>query len=759
MTRYSSMKKKKLVIIIFTSLYGFSYWGCEDPEKDNVEINSSLKNTLGHASVGNGQTGHVSDYFYNFENDINASFYRFNPAILGYDYERHYGLFQKEPPTMSYKTFPDYLVSLEPDDALEFTHRYYIDSLSVKDSIVSDSVLITSTQFKNLESLEWDLDAEPSRQRYQLRNSNWIQSDTMIHYEDIFDVNSYRAVVDTPFIETGLLFVDSSEWKDTNYVFMADEQIRFTTTFDFTRQQLSSDSLVFRKNTDCNDNGEWDQHEVQIADYNNDGKYQVLYEYTDQNNNGIYDEGIDATITDYNADGIFGIVYEFEDRGNELWDPAEVWYDIDQDNQYDLNEPYQDRNCNEKWDGAESFMDNNGNDIHDDGEEFIDTGNGLYDDTEEFTLKDLNSDGVLDKLLYTIQDKPSNLLIDWSDPQNPVPLLEISLLDDLIDRWGNVYTDIIEEVEFLDFKQQYVNDVDSIVTLYTREKIGHIKNHDQLPEDYYITKSEWTTSIDGIDERHYNYQIFYEKNHVNQVIYPAYFLPVGFYFNPREIQDGFWHKQQLESEVLYYTSNGTIRDGEQVDTAYYDTTAIAIYFVEKSYTVERSQATVPAARKRYVSDGSGSYTCLFDDSGVTDPEECPAVDTTFTDCFKVTRLLTMTMLGSGLQFGQRTESWLAKDHGVIKSEVHVRWTEHPYNSIYTENGILDSLNQAWVGLNRLELASIRVSSQNNVFKRLTDPAKVIQLQDIENHPDFDYDPFRVSTQSGIHTIDLQELRK
>jgi hypothetical protein len=119
----------------------------------------------------------------------------------------------------------------------------------------------------------------------------------------------------------------------------------------------------------------------------------------------------------------------------------------------------------------------------------------------------------------------------------------------------------------------------------------------------------------------------------------------------------------------------------------------------------------------------------------------------------------MTMLGSGLQFGQRTESWLAKDHGVIKSEVHVRWTEHPYNSIYTENGILDSSNQAWVGLNRLELASIRVSSQNNVFKRLTDPAKVIQLQDIENHPDFDYDPFRISTQSGIHTIDLQELRK
>ena len=751
------MNKKRLSVIIFTGFIGLNQWVCEDPEIDKAELISTLNNTLGSPSVGNGQTGQVSDYFYNFENDINASFYRFHPSILGYDYEKYYGLFQKDPPAMSYRTFPDYLVTMEPDDAPEYTRRYYIDSLSVQDSIVPDSVLITSTQFKNLELLEWDLDAEPSQQRYQLRNSNWIQSDTMIHYEEIFDVSAYRAVVDTPFIETGILFVDSSEWKDTNYVFMADERIRFTATFDFIRQQLSLDSLVFRENTDCNDNGEWDQHEEQIEDYNNDGKYQVLYEYTDQNNNGVYDEGTDIIIADYNADGIYGVVYEFEDRGNGLWDPAEVWYDINEDDQYDLNEPYEDRNCNEKWDGAESFTDANANNTYDDGEEFIDTGNRLYDATEGFTLKDIDGDGVPDKLLYTIQDKPANLLVDWSDQENPVVLLEISLNDDLTDRWGNVYTDIIEEVDFLDFKQQYVNDIDSVVTLYTREKVGHIKNHDQLPEDYFITKSEWTTSSGGVEERHYNYQIFYEQNHVNQVVYPAYFLPIGFYFSPGEIQDGFWHKRQLESEVLYFTSNGTIRDGEQVDTAYYDTTAIAIYFVEKSYTVESSQATVPAARKRYENDGSGTFTCLFDNSMVTDPEECPAVDTTFTDCFKVTRLLTMTMLGSGVQFGQRTESWLANGYGVVKSEVHVRWTEHPYMSDLTYNGTPDSSNQAWVGLNRLELASIQQSSQNGVFKRLTHPAQVIQLQDIANHPDFDYDPFRVSTQAGIHTINLREF--
>ena len=754
------MTKKKLSIIIF-GVYCFFYLGCEDPEVENLAINSPLLNTLSQPSVGNGQTGQVSDYFYNFENDINANFYRFHPSILGYDYGEYYGLFRQEPPSMVYKTFPDYLVTLRPDDALTYTRRDYIDSLSVEDSTIYDSVLISSTQFKNLESLEWDLDAEPSQQRYQLRNSNWIQSDTMVYFNDIFDVNTYRAVVDTPFIESGILFVDSSEWKDTNYVFISDEPIRFTASFAFTRQQLSEDSLVFRKNTDCNDNGQWDQHENHIADYNSDGKYQILYEYDDQNNNGTYDEGTDVIISDYNSDGIYSIVYEFEDRGNNLWDPAEIWYDIDGDDQYDLNEPYEDRNCNEKWDDAETFSDANTNSTYDIGEEFVDVGNNLYDDTEEFTLKDVDGDGILDKQLYRIQDKPANLLTDWTDPINPVPLLEISLMDDLTDRWGNVYTDIIEEVAFFDYQQEYVNDIDSIVTLYTRERIGHINDNTYSPEDYYITKSEWTTSIDGLDERNYNYQIFYENNHVNQVIYPSYFLPPprGFYFSPREIQDGFWHEKQLESEVLYYTSNGVIRDGEQVDTAYYDTTSIAIYYIQKSYNVQRSQTTVPAAKKRYEGDGSGGYRCLVDNTIVTDPAECPAVDTTFTDCFKITRLLTMTMLGSGVEFGQRTESWLAKGYGVVKSEVHVRWTEHPYMSEATYNGVPDSLNQAWIGLNRLELSSIQVRRQDALFKSLTDPAKVIQLDDLLDNPDFDNDPFRISTQEGIHTINLQELEK
>ena len=114
-------------------------------------------------------------------------------------------------------------------------------------------------------------------------------------------------------------------------------------------------------------------------------------------------------------------------------------------------------------------------------------------------------------MLYLIGDKPNNLIVDWSEPNNPKVLLDISLGDDITSRWGEVYNDIIEEITFYDSKQQYVNDVDSLVTLYTREKVGHIDapGASLSPDDYYITKSEWSRSVGTQTERFYNYHIFH----------------------------------------------------------------------------------------------------------------------------------------------------------------------------------------------------------------------------------------------------------
>ena len=748
---------KKEVIHILLLIASFIISSCdflseEKEDNSNENVVSSSTNTL--SSSLNGEQGAISEYFYNFENNVNANFFRYSPNDMAqYATYADFYLYRGDPTVMSFRTFPDHLVAINPSQEVLAT-RYPIDSLTALGSTKDDSVLMTSTPFKNLESLQWNLDAEPSLQRYKLVNSDWIVNDTMVYYTDTFDVSAFWAVVDTaekPFIESGLLFLDTSEWNDTTYAYLDTLPFTFPVQFDTIKQQLSSDSLVFRINTDCNDNNQHDGPEEIIQDYNGDGLYEVLYEFVDNNNNGEYDIGIDDTLQDYNNDNKYDIVFEFIDRGNGIWDPEETYYDIDNDNTYDLNEPYEDRNCNNKWDPEEAYIDNDSSGTYTDGDTFDaenDRGNKIFDGEEEFTLKDINTDGTMDTLLFIIGDKPDNLIVDWSDPDNPQILLDLVLGDDVTDRWGVEYVDLIESVVQAEQKNQVVDNVESRVTVFTREKIGHLNNEGASlnPDDYYITKSEWTKTAGGQTERFYNYHIFHEPGHLNQISYPSYFLPpssaFSFDFGPNggidDNEDGFWHKRNLESDVLYYTSNGLLRDGEMVDTTYYDTTEIAVYYIEKSYRVEASSVTVPAGNR--------------------ESTDVPAPDVTFDDCFKITQTVTMTMVGIGVEYGQRTISWLVKYKGLVKSEVYVRWSEHPYDSDFTANGnYLDTLNQAWIGLNRIELESVDIGQEEGIFRRLTQPVKSVKLKDIQDNPDFDFDPFYVNSQIGIHTLNLREL--
>ena len=196
------------------------------------------------------------------------------------------------------------------------------------------------------------------------------------------------------------------------------------------------------------------------------------------------------------------------------------------------------------------------------------------------------------------------------------------------------------------------------------------------------------------------------------------------------------------------------RDGEHVDTAYYDTTEIAIYLVEKSFQVEKSEVTVPAAKIKSVND-NGVITCLRDNSIVNYEEECAQVDTTFSDCFKITSVTNMTMMGSGVEYGQKVHTWLAKDHGIVKSDLYMRWTENPYSDALV-TGEIDENGQVWSGFSRIELAEIDVEKTGNVFRQIYNPAQIVKKEDFENLPDFNYDPFKISNQSGFHTINFKE---
>lgn len=709
---------------------------CEEPKNYEDSELKTYKNTLQSQSVGDGSTGSIDDYFYNFDNSYDVKYLKYSKSKFSTSYDKFLSSYPYPPDYMTMKNFPDYLLDISPDSG-QFLIRNPIDTLVIASDtitsdigkIVQDSISLVSSQFKNLESIDWDLEAEPSLQRYRLRNSGWVQADTLIYYADTFDVKSYWAVVDTPLIDNGFMFVDTSEWQDTSYSFIKDDLTVFTNHFEFTRTQMHADSLIFRINTDCNDNNQWDQAELGVADYNNDGDMKDIFF---ENNDNF----------DYNGDGnLDDVIYEFIDRGNDILDPAETYYDVNENGVYDIGEPYEDRNCNNGWDTAE----------------IADKGNGQYDDIEEYTSRDSDGDGNAEKYLYKIGSVPNNILVDWTDSDNPELLLSISIGDSVTNRWGNVYQNIIETVSFVDTKRKEVGDIDSLVTLYTNDVVGYIDDSSQQPGDFYVTKTEFLSNRIGDDGLRvdYDYQIFSKDQHINQHIYKSYFLPLGFYWSESQVSQGFWHKTQLEKDIYLYSYNGLFRDGEHVDTAYYDTTEIAVYLIEKSFEVEKAEITVPAAKTKAIYN-NGSYNCLRDGSIVNSEEDCPQVDTTFVDCFKITSTTNMTMMGSGVEYGQKVYTWLAKDHGIVKSDLYIRWTESPYADSFS-SGEVDENGQSWSGFSRIELAEISVNESGNVFRQVYNPAQLVKKEDFKDLPDFNYDAFKISNQSGFHTIDMREI--
>ena len=712
------------------------FQNCEEPKNDEDSELETYRNTLQSQSVGDGSTGSIDDYFYNFDNSYDAKYLKYSKSKFSTSYDKFLSSYPYPPDYMTMKNFPDYLLDISPDSG-QFLIRNPIDTLVIASDtitsdigkIVQDSISLVSSQFKNLESIEWDLEAEPSLQRYRLRNSGWVQEDTMLYYADTFDVKSYWAVVDTPLIDMGFMFVDTSEWQDTSYSFIKDDLIVFTNNFEFTRTQMHVDSLIFRINTDCNDNNQWDQAELGVADFNNDGDMKDIFF---ENNDNF----------DYNGDGnLDDIIYEFIDRGNDILDPAETYYDVNENGVYDIGEPYEDRNCNNGWDAAE----------------ITDKGNGQYDDIEDYTVMDADGDGNAEKYLYKIGSVPNNILVDWTDSDNPKLLLSISIGDSVTNRWGNLYQNIIETVSFVDIKRKEVGDIDSLVTLYTNDVVGYIDDSSQQPGDFYVTKTEFLSNRIGDDGLRvdYDYQIFSKDQHINQHLYKSYFLPLGFYWSESQVNQGFWHKTQLEKDIYLYSYNGLFRDGEHVDTAYYDTTEIAVYLMEKSFEVEKAEITVPAAKIKAIYN-NGSYSCIRDESIADSEEDCPQVDTTFVDCFKITTTTNMTMMGSGVEYGQKVYTWLAKDHGIVKSDLYIRWTESPYADSFS-SGEVDENGQTWSGFSRIELAEINVNKSGNVFRQIYNPARLVKKENFKDLPDFNYDAFKISNQSGFHTIDMREM--
>ena len=740
-------------------LFGFMIMGCEQEEAEEIE-SFELINTLDNASVGNGLTGHIQNYFYSLEDEVVVQFYRFDNASFGFKYEDYLALFNKEPTQLTFKTYPQLVVSdtpndldtsaymkITPDSPVWLTERSDLDpencpvslcesgleiSFNEEGKVIEDSVALFSIQYKNVDKLEWEFDAEPDLQRYKPVNSDWLfQSDT-IRFQDTLDIVSYTSVIaDLP--EEGFVFVDRSEWEQTENEYSSD-LVPISKEFYFPSwRRISGDSLIFRINTDCNDNGLYDSEAETIASSSGDCGSGETFILTNESTGA-----------------------GFCDRGNDVWDPAEVYVDHNNNGVYDLIEPFEDRNCNELWDDAEGFMDENNNEMWDEGETVTDLGNRLFDQPEQFT--DENGNGVGDpEELFIFDLAPKTLLVDWSDPVNPIPMTTVYPNDSLTTRWGIKYYDIIRETDRTDFKTVWVDNLDSLVTQYNNKIIEQVVE-DGGGVDYYVTKTEWIESDPSFgDVRFYDYHIFKVDENIFKLVHPSYFKPYGYHgftydfmsnsvsFSTQSYDDGFWYTQNAMDEILYHTSNGLIRDGEIVNEEYYDTTSVGIYFVRKSQQVFSDSVTVPAKNVRGFEDNTGTIQCYTElPDMVTTIDECPAADTTFNECFKIIRSVNMTMVGSGVEWEEENTTWLVKNYGIVKSELKVRWGE----SIW-----FDSNDEIWAGYSRWEMGHhSSETGDSGLLSKLLNPVRSVSLNSLDDVEELNNDPYLMHRTSGLHRV-------
>jgi hypothetical protein len=668
-----------------------------------------------------GDVGSFSGYFFNFANGFNIKYNRYDANSVN-----NPDLFDPEEDTLNFRSYAAYTLEngesnltgyevITPEMIADsgYADLTPIDSLR-KNSVTNDNkVTFNSEKLTNINGLNWDYGYE----RY-LASTN-VQPSVAYDsaFVDILDSLYQEAVVDTADTTAeGIMFIDRYERAERSES-MSSRDTVMVHYFEFTQKIFGLDSLVFKENTDCNCNGSWDLGEETVLDASSCPDSTVFIEINDTT--------------------------KFCDRGNGLWDEAEVYFDKNGDFTFTGDEPLEDRNCNGIWDEAEEKL----NDINGDGDstdvingvkEFIDRGNNKYDFAEEFIDKNNDTDydeGSDDELLKFREDeRPANFLVSYDnypDLNEPRKLLNIYPGDSLLTRFGIVYRDLIKEITITDTVTREIEDIDSVITLYTNKIITVTDEEFMTSNSYNIAKAEWN-GIDpatSADIREYDYHFFRQgesEGHIYQLIHPSYFKHYGYHDNIDDIINGsplaftdeenkFWYETFARGDILFYSVGNNLRDGELVETDTTMVTQFGDYHIEESYAVNTDTISI---------------------AGTTYP------------CFRVTRIMTMTLLGNGVEYGERNVSWLADGIGIVKDAVYTRWSEPFWSS-----------GEDWELFSVLELAEFRpLAKQVNLGKMLTQQ-NTIKFDDLEHVAEFDNDPYRISRKIGIQRIGQPVLQE
>ncbi len=331
-------------------------------------------------------------------------------------------------------------------------------------------------------------------------------------------------------------------------------------------------------------------------------------------------------------------------------------------------------------------------------------GNRTYEN-EESILKDFNLDG-----LYTEGTTLTTKLLSYQNCSSNcggdiLPIIEDSLRQISI---AQSQSKIGQEVSVKSYNVADQVDLPS----ESSNVVDYLNNIN-------IIKTEFNNAAGYPD---YDYMLFLESDekssddsymhYIIKLIHPYYYYApggsgqdIGDIYNVDE--DDFWKSLRLESDTLLYSLDGQIIEGQTYYSSYVVETDTASYQVHKEYEVSKATAN------RY-----------YD---LAEPE-----------CFKITRTITTTMLGPGMHFRLRTETYLKEGFPIVKEDVSTSWTLGPWQ------------DEDFSPISSIEYKGSSGSSlsSSNIFE----VKKKINLRNLQSNPDFNFKPFRMTNTLGLQRV-------
>ena len=101
----------------------------------------------------------------------------------------------------------------------------------------------------------------------------------------------------------------------------------------------------------------------------------------------------------------------------------------------------------------------------------------------------------------------------------------------------------------------------------------------------------------------------------------------------------------------------------------------------------------------------------------------------------------MTYIGSGVEYGEKNTIWLAKDMGIVKNYLDIRWSEP-----FWVDG------EQWKPYSRWELVELR-NVEDGGLGRFFNKRKVT-YDDFKDMIEFDGEPFQKRRTAGLHRVKI-----